>query len=121
MAICKESGRVRTSDAPWHCRLHWGCQAGTGPGGFGGGTHAASQVLPGLGEEGQGPLACLGELGGGGEPQHSRGEVQLSFRQHHSVRHLWAGASRLGTQSARAGCGLEDGGLPGGVDGGGTG
>lgn len=76
-------------------------------GGGGGGTHTASQVLPGLGEEGQGPLARLGKPGGGGEPQHGGGEGQLGFHQHHSVRHLRAGASRLRTQSTRAGCGLE--------------
>lgn len=65
--------------------------------GLQGGTHAASQVLLGLGEEGQGPLVCLGkesQWGASREPQYGSGEVQLSFHQHHSVRHLWAGVSR---------------------------
>lgn len=118
MATCRESSCLRTSAAPWHCCQHRGRRASTGPAGLGGGTHAVSQVLPGLGEEGQGPLACLGEPGGGGEPQHGGGKVQLSFHQHHSVGHLRAGASRLGTQSARAGRGLEDGRVGGGGTGG---
>lgn len=65
--------------------------------GFGGNTHAASQILPDLGEEGQGPLACLIKTGDGGELQHGNGEVQLSFHQDHSVRHLQARASWLET------------------------
>lgn len=91
--------------SPRAAELAWGW--GILGGGGGCDTHTASQVLPGLGEEGQGPLACLGKPGGGGEPQHGGGEGQLGFHQHHSVRHLRAGASRLWTQSTRAGCGLE--------------
>lgn len=97
MAICKENGCLRTGHASWHCCLHRDHRAGTGLAGFGGGTHAVSQVLPDLGEEGQGPLACLSEAGDGGELQHGNGEVQLSFYQHHSVGHLQARASWLET------------------------
>ena len=109
--MCKDRRCTGAAEPAWS----WG--------GFGGDTHAASQVLPGLGEEGQGPLARLGEPGGGREPQYGGGEVQLGFHQQHSVGHLRAGVSRSGTRSAWAGCEWGHGGLealPGGADGGGT-
>lgn len=89
--------RVRTGDAPRRCHWHPSVPPSWGHFPTQGDTHAASQVLPGLGEEGQGLLALLGQLVDCGVCQHGDGEVQLGFHQEESVGHLWAGAGWLQT------------------------
>lgn len=89
--------QVRTGDALRRCHWHPSVPPSWGHFPTQGDTHAASQVLPGLGEEGQGLLALLSQLVDCGVCQHGDGEVQLGFHQEESVGHLRAGAGWLRT------------------------